>query len=75
MDELATMIRNNGYEFISLTETLKDLAYQSEDKYYGTAGCSWIDRWALTRGFGKEFFAGEPVTPEYIRKLAGVNYE
>jgi hypothetical protein len=69
------MIRNAGYEFINLDEALKDEAYKSPDTFTGRGGISWMDRWALTQGKTKDFFAGEPRTPEYIMKYAEVDSE
>lgn len=74
-NELCKMIRDEGYHFITLEESLKDEAYKSKDEFTGGAGISWIDRWALTRGENREFFAGEPRTPKYILELAEVEYE
>lgn len=75
LDELAAMLLRNKYSFMSLDEILKDPAYQSEDAYYKSNGISWLHRWAITRGYQKDFFAGEPTTPESIKKLARVEYE
>lgn len=75
LDELAAMLMRNKYSFVSLDEILKDPAYQSEDTYYKSNGISWLHRWAITRGYQKDFFAGEPVTPDFIKKLAKVEYE
>jgi peptidoglycan/xylan/chitin deacetylase (PgdA/CDA1 family) len=72
---LCDMIRNAGYEFINLDEALKDEAYKSPDTFTGRGGISWMDRWALTQGKTKDFFAGEPRTPEYIMKYAEVDSE
>jgi peptidoglycan/xylan/chitin deacetylase (PgdA/CDA1 family) len=69
MPELIRMMRDRGYEFISLGEALEDKAYQSEDQFYGKAGISWIHRWALTQGKKGTFFKGEPEVPEEIMKL------
>jgi peptidoglycan/xylan/chitin deacetylase (PgdA/CDA1 family) len=72
---LCNMIRNTGYEFITLDEALKDEAYKSPDTFTGAGGISWMDRWALTQGKTKDFFAGEPRTPEYIMKYAEIDSE
>jgi peptidoglycan/xylan/chitin deacetylase (PgdA/CDA1 family) len=72
---LCRMMREENCEFISVEEALKDEAYKSEDKFIGGAGISWMDRWALTKGMKKDFFAEEPRTPKYILDLAGVEYE
>jgi len=74
-DEMARMLRKRGYRFITLDEALKDKAYTSADTFTGAAGISWIHRWAITRGVAKDFFKGEPTTPEFVMKLAGVTSE
>jgi peptidoglycan/xylan/chitin deacetylase (PgdA/CDA1 family) len=74
-DELARMIKKRGYEFITLDEALTDKAYTSPDTYAGPAGITWIHRWAITAGKGKDFFKGEPRTPAFVMKEAGVESE
>ncbi len=64
--------KRGGHRFITLSRALEDPAYASPDTYFGPAGISWLDRWALTRGVSKEFFAAEPRTPEWVQKIAGV---
>jgi len=58
-----------------IDEALKDNAFTSADTFTGAAGISWIHRWAITRGVAKDFFKGEPATPEFVMKLAGVTSE
>ncbi|MDF9795039.1 peptidoglycan/xylan/chitin deacetylase (PgdA/CDA1 family) [Catalinimonas alkaloidigena] len=70
LDELAEMYQRHGYAFISLQEALTDEVYKEEISRYGDWGISWIDRWALTKGKKGDFFAGDPVTPEYVQELA-----
>lgn len=72
LDDLLFMMEQNGYEFITLTEALKDEAYSSADTYCGNSGISWLHRWALTRGLPKSIFAGEPTTPEWVQDAAGI---
>ena len=74
-DKLARMIRNRGYEFISLEEALTDKAYSSPDTYAGNEGITWIHRWAITAGKDDDFFRGEPLTPAFVMKEAGVASE
>ena len=70
VDSLAFMFRKNNYGFLSMEQALKDDVYKSEIKVFGDYGISWIDRWALTQGKKGTFFKDEPVTPDYIKKLA-----
>lgn len=69
LDDLAQIYQEHGYRFISQEEVLKDPAYQKPFTRYGDWGISWIDRWALTEGVNREFFEGDPATPEFIKKL------
>lgn len=70
--ELVAMMKKRGYSFITLSEALTDSAYRSTDTTTGAYGISWIDRWALTRNVPPGFFKGEPQTPAFVLKLAGV---
>lgn len=72
---LLQMFVRNGYSFVSLETALKDECYKTEDHFYKNGGISWLDRWAITQGKGRDFFAGEPVCPEFIMKLAKVDSE
>ncbi len=75
MDELLAMFVRNGYSFVNLATALEDKAYQTTDHYHKNGGISWLDRWAITQGKSHDFFAGEPVCPENIMKLAKVDSE
>jgi peptidoglycan/xylan/chitin deacetylase (PgdA/CDA1 family) len=66
------MIRRRGYRFISLEQAIRDPAYAREDGYAGTAGITWLHRWALTEGRRGSFFAGEPDIPQYVHDLTGL---
>jgi peptidoglycan/xylan/chitin deacetylase (PgdA/CDA1 family) len=67
---LARMIERRGYRFITLERALEDAAYESPDTYVGSGGITWLHRWALTKGVGKDFFAGEPTVPAFVEKAA-----
>ena len=70
IDSLATMFRKNNYIFVNMDKALEDEVYKTDIKVFGNWGISWIDRWALTQGKKGDFFKNEPVTPDYIKKLA-----
>jgi len=74
-DALASMFERNGYAFVPLERALADSAYRTPDTFYRKGGISWLDRWALTQGMTREFFAGEPAVPAHILKLANVSGE
>ncbi|MGE5431363.1 MAG: polysaccharide deacetylase family protein [Syntrophomonadaceae bacterium] len=73
--EIARMLKSRGYRFITLQDAISDSAYKSPDTFTGAGGISWLHRWAYTKGYRREFFAGEPVTPEFVMKEAGVTEE
>jgi peptidoglycan/xylan/chitin deacetylase (PgdA/CDA1 family) len=73
--DIVAMLQKRGYRFITLQNALSDKAYASPDTFTGPGGISWLDRWALTRGVPKGFFQGEPRTPAFVLKLAGVTSE
>lgn len=72
---LADALYARGHRFVSLERAMDDPAYASDDQYFGPAGLSWLDRWALTRGVPKGFFAAEPRTPDWVLKTAGIEEE
>ena len=69
---LADRLAGKGYEFISLTEALRDPAYESPDTYTGPGGITWLHRWAITKNADPKMFRGEPGTPAHILKLTGL---
>ncbi|WP_020404716.1 polysaccharide deacetylase family protein [Gracilimonas tropica] len=70
LDDLAGVYKQHGYRFISQSEVLEDPAYRTPVTRYGNWGISWIDRWAISRKVGREFFEGDPATPDFIRNIA-----
>src|SRR5207247_10194219 len=47
--DIARMMRQRGYPFISLDAALRDDAYGSADVYTGDESINWLARWAITR--------------------------
>lgn len=72
---LAESYRELGYRFVPLGEALKDLAYSREDTYYGPAGMSWLERWAIAEDRGRDLFSQDPPTPRWVLDLAGIDSE
>lgn len=72
LDDLIEMMQDRNYSMVSLEEALKDEAYESEDTYYGMAGITWLHRWALTLKKEKDFYKGEPMTPQFIQDYSGI---
>jgi peptidoglycan/xylan/chitin deacetylase (PgdA/CDA1 family) len=73
-DDIAKMLKKRGYEFITLEEALTDEAYKLPDTFVKRAGISWLHRWALDRG-RENVLPGEPKTPDFVMKAAGVDSE
>ena len=73
--ELIAATRRRGYRFITLDEALRDPAYARPDGYNGRFGPSWLHRWAMAEKKPKEFYAGEPLVPQWVLELAGVDSE
>ena len=74
LDDLAEAMKKRNYKFVSLEEALKDEAYKLPDTFVKRNGISWLHRWALEKG--KDYvLPGEPTTPEFVLKAAGVDSE
>jgi peptidoglycan/xylan/chitin deacetylase (PgdA/CDA1 family) len=73
--ELIAGIRRRGYRFITLDAAMHDSAYAREDGYHGRYGPSWLHRWAMAEKKPKDFYSGEPVVPQWVLDLAGVDSE
>ncbi len=75
IDEIAKMMKELGYNFISLEDALKDEAYNLPDEFYKFAGISWLHRWAITQGKKRDFFGDEPAVPKFVMEIAKVDSE
>ena len=75
MPALFERIRRRGYAFIPVDEAMRDPAYAHADGYRGGAGISWMHRWAMAEDKPKSFYHGEPVVPDDVLALAGVEGE
>lgn len=73
--DLVAGAKRRGYRFIALEEALRDPAYARSDGYRGRFGPSWLHRWAMADDRPKAFYAGEPVVPPWVLRLAGVESE
>ncbi|MEM8900597.1 MAG: polysaccharide deacetylase family protein [Bacteroidota bacterium] len=72
LDELLQMHADHGYSFVSIEEASSDVAYEHPISWFGRAGISWLDRWALTEGKKGDFFSADPPSPAYIKALARI---
>lgn len=62
LDQTLERLRARGYTFTTLEQALLDPAYASPDGYIGSAGPSWLLRWA--RGLRKRTSVGGQPDPE-----------
>jgi peptidoglycan-N-acetylglucosamine deacetylase len=67
LSSLLTTLEQTGARFVSLEDAVSDSAYSSPDEYVGPRGLSWLQRWALSRGFAP---TPEPREPEWIATIA-----
>jgi peptidoglycan/xylan/chitin deacetylase (PgdA/CDA1 family) len=72
---LVRMMEARGYGFVTLGDAIADEAYRSPDTYTGPGGITWLHRWALTRGGKALVLPGEPQTPAFVYREAGVASE
>ncbi|MEQ9425400.1 MAG: polysaccharide deacetylase family protein [Cyclobacteriaceae bacterium] len=71
---IATVIKElekADFEIVPLQDVLTDPVYEWEDGYYGPAGISWIERWAIAQNKPKEFFEDFIETPQFVQDYAG----
>ena len=66
-DRLIELFKARGYGFVTMSEAMKDPAYQSEDRYAGRAGVNWLFRWDHARGRTYNWRA-EPLPPQWARE-------
>jgi len=69
-DAFATDLESRGYRFITLERALEDPAYTLKDEFVGSAGISWIQRWAITEHKPTTMFKGEPEVPAWVTRAA-----
>ncbi|MEW6129537.1 MAG: polysaccharide deacetylase family protein [Acidobacteriota bacterium] len=62
-DGLVKIIKNRGYQFITLEAALKDPVYRFPDTYISTS--DWLAQWAFNKG---KKFAPSPSPLEFIQK-------
>ena len=67
LDELLRFLEKRGYQFVTLDEALGDPAYATPDRFIGTAGISWLDRWRVHFG-QKADYEHDPDPPAWVMK-------
>ncbi len=73
-DSLAAMIRDRGYEFVTIEQATSDPAYRTPEQWTG-GGVSWFERWGVALGIDDSRFTGDPHVPSWIQRLAGAKDE
>jgi hypothetical protein len=63
-DDVANMMQDRGYYFISIDEALSDPAYARPDTYDGKVGVTWLSRWANEMGKQKQY--GSAQVPQFV---------
>ncbi|HEY0099840.1 MAG TPA: M56 family metallopeptidase [Pyrinomonadaceae bacterium] len=66
IDELIAMMKRRGYEFTTLDAALQDKAYAQPTTRTGPWGISWLERWAMERGYK---FKPEPRMSDFMRRF------
>jgi peptidoglycan/xylan/chitin deacetylase (PgdA/CDA1 family) len=69
LDALLTRIEKRGYRFVTLTDAMKDMAYQAPEEYVGTSGPSWLHRWRVAKQMPWRM-TDEPDPPTWVADLA-----
>ena len=62
-DGLVKVIKDRGYQFVTLERALEDPAYRPPDRYAPTS--DWLSHWAFSKGVKFE----PPPAPEFIQKI------
>lgn len=65
LDAFLTRLEQRGYKFITVEEALEDPAYQTEDKFIGAEGISWLTRWKLAFGMVADY-QNDPDPPKWV---------
>jgi peptidoglycan/xylan/chitin deacetylase (PgdA/CDA1 family) len=68
MDEMLARLKKRGYSFVTLDETLKDMAYMKVDRYVGKSGPSWLYRWAAGPNT-PNLMRNEPDPPSWVTQM------
>jgi peptidoglycan/xylan/chitin deacetylase (PgdA/CDA1 family) len=69
LDALLTRIEKRGYQFVTLTQAMRDPAYATPDDYVGRFGPSWLHRWRVAKQMPWRT-AGEPDPPQWVMDAA-----
>lgn len=62
--DVARMMMDRGYTFISMDEALQDPVYSRPDTFDGKVGVTWLSRWAAETGSKKKH--GTTQVPQFV---------
>jgi peptidoglycan-N-acetylglucosamine deacetylase len=63
--EALQVMRDRGYQFITLDEALSDHAYKLPDTYVSEKGAGWLEHWAITLNLSPQ---SSPALPSFIQE-------
>jgi peptidoglycan/xylan/chitin deacetylase (PgdA/CDA1 family) len=66
-EDVAKVMIERGYVFISIDEAMKDPVYQRPDTFDGKVGVTWLSRWAAEQG--KTFSSKGALVPEFVLEV------
>jgi peptidoglycan/xylan/chitin deacetylase (PgdA/CDA1 family) len=67
--ELLTRIERRGYRWVTLSDAMKDPAYQTPDEFVGKFGPSWLHRWRVAKKLPSRM-PEEPDPPKWVLNFA-----
>ena len=67
--DVAAMMKERGYSFISIDEALKDPVYARPDIFDGKVGVTWLSRWAAETGNKNKY--GTTQVPQFVLDVNG----
>jgi peptidoglycan/xylan/chitin deacetylase (PgdA/CDA1 family) len=70
--DVAQMMQDRGYTFITIDEALEDPVYARPDSYDGYVGVTWLYRWAAEMGKKKSY--GNTKVPQFVLDVTQRDY-
>ncbi len=70
LDALLDRLEADGWTWVTLEQALADPVFRRPiDGYTGSAGITWLHRWAITEGRDRSVLEGEPAVPAWVEAL------
>jgi len=70
--DVAEMMQERGYKFVTIDEAMEDPVYDRPDSYDGNVGVTWLYRWAVE--LGKQESYGNIEVPQFVLDVAKRDY-